>query len=166
MRRIATTGLVLALLGLGATAGAEVASSASYALQQTTVDGAGAEASSTSYRLQGAAAQKAAVGASSSPDYVLQSGFFSFVGSGLVPVVLTVDQDPVDPENIDLSWSGNNEPYEVYRSADCGAVLGGLLTQLNANSYDDDTVGVGGLHCYRVFATAPGPAPPPQGEPE
>ena len=31
----------------------------------------------------------------------------------------------------------------------------------DARQHHDDTVAPGGLTCYRVFATAPGPAPPP-----
>ncbi|MDH3628425.1 MAG: hypothetical protein OEV00_14665 [Acidobacteriota bacterium] len=151
--------LLIAVLCTGP-ALAEVASSPSYVLQQTAVDGAGTESSSGSYVMNGAAVQKATIGTSASPAYVLQSGFFSYLGSGLVPVVLTVDKDAIDPQDIDLSWSGNNDPYSVYRSIDCTAIIGGFLAQVNTNDYDDDTVGTTGLNCYRVFATAPGPAPP------
>jgi hypothetical protein len=132
-------------------------SSASYVLQQSAVGGAGAPSDSPSYDLDGTAGQESAVGASSSVHYVVQSGFWSFVGSGLVPVLLTVLQNGVDPEHIDLSWSGNNAPYNVYQATDCTDVTASFFDQTASNFYLDIDPPVADLVCYLVLATAPGP---------
>ena len=70
-------------------------SSTNYVLKQHTVSSAGQEASSAGYALGASAGQEATIGTSSSPRFVLQSGFWSFAGSGLVPVILAVDKSPV-----------------------------------------------------------------------
>ena len=87
-------------------------------------------------------------------------GFWSFVGSGLVPVLLTVDRNGIVPGNVDLSWSGNNTPYEIFEATDCTNVFSYPFGTTSANNYDDITP-PSGLVCYNVLATAPGPAPPP-----
>ena len=65
------------------------------------------------------------------------------------------------PENVDLSWSGNNAPYDLFQSTDCGNVTATPFDSVSGNSYADVTPPAAALVCYRVFATAPGPAPPP-----
>src|SRR5512143_2148696 len=55
--------------------------SASYLLQQSTVNDGGTRSTSASYALAGSMGQESAIGTSSAPHYVVQSGFWSFVGS-------------------------------------------------------------------------------------
>ena len=153
--------LFLSLCGLSATAQAQ-SSSASYVLQQSTTNSAGETATSGSYRLSPSLGQEATIGASSSPGFVLQSGFWSFVGSGLVPVFLFVDKNAIDPEDMDLNWSGNNDPYDLYRTDDCTDVFASYLDTTALKDYTDVTTPTVTLLCYSVLATAPGPAPPPQ----
>jgi hypothetical protein len=76
-------------------------SSASYVLQQSTIDAAGEAGTSTSFALTASLGQELTVGTSSAPPYVLQSGFWSFLGSGLVPVILAVDKNSSNPGNVD-----------------------------------------------------------------
>jgi len=140
--------------------------SASYRLTQVTIDAAGRESISLTRRAHASLAQESAVGASSAPRYVLQSGFWSFVGSGLVPVVLFVDRNHGNRSTPDLVWTGNNAPYSVYRSADCDAVFSSLLASEPGHGYTDTSSLPSGLTCYNVLATAPGPLqPPPRKEP-
>ena len=104
------------------------------------------------------------MGTSSSNHFVLQAGFWSFLGSGLVPVYLAVDDTIGIPGNVDLSWSGNNSPYSVYQSVDCTDVFSSLLTTTTANQLTNVMPPAATLVCYSVLATAPGPAPPPGSE--
>ena len=68
---------------------------------------------------------------------------------------------PVTSGNVDLSWSGNNAPYEIFESTDCASIFSSLFDTTSANNYDDIAPPAGSVVCYNVLATAPGPAPPP-----
>ncbi len=151
--------LLAASAGLPAPALAQ-SSSTSYVLQQSTAGAAGTTSESASYALVATAGQAAGVGASSSKHYVLQSGFWGFVGSGLVPVYLTVSRNAGDPAHVDLSWSGNNPPYDVYQATDCSDVFGSFFGSALGNAVTDIPAPASGLVCYSVLATAPGPVPP------
>jgi hypothetical protein len=138
---------------------AEIASSASFVIQQSTLGTAEQPSSSGSYVITASKAQPATIGSSSSPHYIVQSGFWSFIAQGLVPVVVTVDRGSSPPE-VNLQWSGNQDPFQVYQSTDCTGVFFAPATQTSSNQLlDVDTVP--GLTCFNVLATAPGPAPPP-----
>jgi hypothetical protein len=134
--------------------------SPSYRLTQSTVNGGGRESSSASRRAHDSAGQESSVGTSSSPHFVLQSGFWSFVGTGLVPVVLHVNRNVVVRTTPDLSWTGNNPPYAVYRTSGCSGVFSGFLSSEPTSDYTDGSSLASGLSCYNVLATAPGPVPP------
>ena len=136
-------------------------SSVGYTQEQSTVNGGGGPIASVGYSLNGSAGQEAAIGASSSPNWVVQSGFWSFVGSTLVPVVLFADKNSGDPEDVDLSWSGNNSPYQLYASDDCTNIHAYWLTTEASNSFTDSPP-PDALTCYSVLATAPGPLRQPE----
>jgi hypothetical protein len=138
-------------------------SSASFRLHQSTLDMAGGESSSASYSDEASLGQELCVGTSSSPLFVLQSGFWSFAGSGLVPVYLLMDKNEQIREHLDLTWSGNNSPYTIYRSADCADVFSTFFTSEPTNSYTDASSLPDDLSCYNVLATAPGPFAPRTG---
>jgi hypothetical protein len=162
MRRTARTavvgGLIGAVLLIASPAGGE-SQSASYVLKQSaSVAGAGlgTEGISDSFRLQGSAGQESVVGASGSPHFVLQSGFWAFGGSALGPVLLTVNHGSL-PGNVDLLWTGENEPYTVYQSIDCAGVFASPLVVTPLHSYLEATPPPGDLVCFNILATAPGP---------
>jgi len=155
--RVLVAGSVLALALV--TAHAEVASSPGFVIQQSTLSIAGEPASSTSFVISASMAQPATIGTSSSPTYLLQSGFWSFVAQGLVPVLLIVDPGSTQA-TVDLQWSGNQDPFQVYQSTDCGGVFLASPTQISANQLVDVET-LPGLTCFNVLSTAPGPAPPP-----
>ncbi len=48
--------------------------------------------------------------------YRTSLGFWSVVGDLPVPIQLLVDKDPADSEMVDLSWSGADDGFEVYRA--------------------------------------------------
>lgn len=142
-----------------------VASSASYCMQQTTLNGGGTTSVSptgTNFRLTASIGQESVIGVSSSPNYVLQSGFWSYYGSGLVPVLLTLNKNTGNPR---LNWTGNNPNYSIYRLAGttsasaCSTVFANLLTTVTPQTYTDAASPAQPLTCYSVLATAPGPVP-------
>ena len=133
------------------------ASSASFRLTRVSLNAAGQESSGATRTEHGSAGQELTIGTSSSPHFVLQAGFWSFLGSGLVPVLLTLEKHLGMPAHPDLMWSGNNPPYTIYRSQDCAGVFGSQLAVLNTNSLTDDAAYPDSLTCYNVLATAPGP---------
>jgi hypothetical protein len=150
----------LALASLSAPVAHAQSSSVSYVLQQSTTNDGGEVSDSAGYRLAASLGQEATIGTSSSVSYVLQSGFWSFVGSGLVPVILMVDKNAGTPGNVDLTWSGNNPPYDIYQATDCTSVFSRLFDTSVTNEYPNITPPGDDLVCYNVLATAPGPAPP------
>lgn len=143
-------------------------SSASFRLQQSTLNGGGTTSVSRTghnFRMTGSLGQESTIGTSSSWSYVLQSGFWSFAGSGLVPVLLIVVKNPTTPGDPDLSWTGNNPDYMVYRATDCSAVFaGGPLVTQPGQTWTDSAPPAAALVCYDVLATAPGPIAPPGGD--
>lgn len=163
---------LLVLAGIAPMVGAAcngVASSASFCMQQTTLNGGGTTSVSptgTAFRLTASIGQESVIGVSSSPNYVLQSGFWSYYGSGLVPVLLTVAKDVSPTFYPKLNWTGNNPNYSVYRlggatsSAACSTVFSNLLTTVTPQTYTDAAPLAAALSCYSVLATAPGPTPP------
>src|SRR5512136_2049024 len=76
--------------------GRSVGCSSSYCLRQATLDAAGqpVATATTRYALNASLGQELVVGCSSSPHYVLQSGFWGRYGSTLVPVLLMVTKAP------------------------------------------------------------------------
>ena len=161
--RTFTTAFTLAAAALTVSATCNgVASSTSFCMQQTTLNGGGGLGISASFRMTASIGQESVIGVSSSPNYVLQSGFWSFQGSGLVPVLLTVHKNGSIPADPDLTWTGNNSPYSVYRvSNTCNTVFSNFLTSQTPLAYTDAAPPAGPLICYNILATAPGPVPPP-----
>jgi len=139
--------------------------SPSFRLQPVTIDGGGGRGSSATKQADGSLGQELAVGASASPHFIVQSGFWSFLGSTLVPVVLAANKIPAQVGAVDLTWSGNNAPYDVYRATNCATIFSGVFVATSNNAYTDSSAPVNGLTCYNVLANAPGPLPPPPGSP-
>ncbi len=79
-------------------------SSDSYVLQQSSVNAGGDQSASAGYRLTFSLGQRSTIGASSAMPFLLQTGFWSFAGTGPVPIVLAVDRNETDPQHCDLFW--------------------------------------------------------------
>jgi len=139
--------------------------SAGYRLQPTTINAGGSHAAGAGLQADGSLGQALAVGTSSAPHFVLQSGFWGFLGSTLVPVVLAADKVPAQIGAVGLSWSGNNASYDVYRAAGCASIFAGVFAATSSNAYVDPAPPASGLTCYNVLALAPGPSPPLPGSP-
>lgn len=138
-----------------------LSTSPSYRLSAVTMNAAGAPSVSATKASNGSLGQELTVGASSSPHFIIQSGFWSYLGSTVVPVVLHANRDGSPPGAVALTWSGNNTSYDVYRSAACASVFDNVLTMTSNNAYTDTTAPNAGLICFNVQAIAPGPLPPP-----
>lgn len=136
------------LYGLGCTS--------ALCLQQYTLDAAGLPVISTNYRLNASMGQELATGCSSTPHYVLQSGFWGAYGSTLVPVVLTLTKSGVNPQ---LDWSGNNAPYSIYRASNCADTFNNYYAGTTAKTFTDTSPPPDNLICYDILATAPGNSP-------
>lgn len=130
-----------------------------YCLQQATLNTGGLPVLSTSYRMNASLGQELTTGCSSAPHYVLESGFWSYYGSTLVPVVLTVTKASSNPK---LDWSGNNAPYLIYRSTNCSQIFDSYLASTSAKTYTDTSPPPEVLTCYSLLATAPGSMNLPQ----
>lgn len=128
-------------------------------MRQYTLNGGGGLSTSgtAEYALVGSLGQESVIGTSSSTGYVLQSGFWSYLGSGLVPVILSVARNAGHPDYLDLSWSGNNPPYGIYRTIDCSQVYADLLATESTRAYTDSSPPETNLVCYAIIATSPGP---------
>lgn len=169
-------GPMLVLVWVASLLGTPLAGSASesFRLKQFTLNAGGSDVmTSLHHRVASSIGQESAIGTSASglpspPDLILQSGFWSFLGHGLVPVVLSVARSAVAPNTqADLSWTGSASPYDVYWATDCGQVFDGLTV-----STDQKQVTVGGLPvpaenetllvCFNVLdrgSSGPGPTP-------
>ena len=132
-------------------------SSPSYVLQRSTLNSAGQTVFAPSFKLRFSLARDASVGSSANETFILQSGFWSFVGSGPVPIVLAVDRE--DPEDLscDLSWSGNDPPYEIYAAEDCAAVFQSLYATSSDNSASDVSTAGSRLTCFNVVSMTSAP---------
>jgi len=132
-------------------------SSPSYVLQRSMLDSAGQTAISPGFKLKFSLGRDAAVGVSANQTFILQSGFWSFVGSGPVPIVLAVARNVSDESTCDLNWSGNDPPYEIYLARDCAAVFGSLYATSSDNSLSDVAPAAGGLSCFNVVSVTSPP---------
>jgi len=135
---------------------AEESTSASYRLEPLTTNNGGEPAMSTSYRAHGSAGQEATVGTSAGYSYIMEAGFWSFIGTRLHPVLLMVDPDAGDATLPFLNWTGSEAPFVIHRSTDCATLALFPHTAESGNSWTDTLPPAAPIVCYRVFATAPG----------
>jgi len=149
-RRLATT--LIASLMVSASLGWGQSESVSYGLQQSTVDASGGSCASTGYVQDASLGQELVVATSASVHYVVQSGFWGFLGSGLAPVILDVTNSPGPPQQPVLTWTGNGADYSIYRSIDCADVFAGFLAAESGHTYTDATPPGATLACYNVLA--------------
>lgn len=157
--RPATLSLLAFALWVVAIAAYPQSSSPRYILQQATMNtggGTSVSPSGTAHRVDDSLGQESVNGCSSSFHFVLQSDFWSFLGPGLVPVVLTVAKNSGDPALPDLSWTRNNPDYFVCRFTDPSAIFSGLSHTQTLKDWTDTSPPDAPVVYYSVLATAPG----------
>lgn len=125
------------------------------------MNSAGATSDSSSYQLTSSYAQTLSIDVSSSPTFILQAGFWSYLGSGPVPIVLAVDRAISNAELVDLEWSGNAPPYDIYVADDCAFVLDSLYGSSSDNFLLDVSPPAATLVCFKVVPSEPEPPRPP-----
>ncbi len=111
---IVAAGLMVAA-GWGMPASAQ--ESASFVLERLTIAGASQTIASARYETTMTVGQESPAGAASICNVSLTAslGFWSVQGELPVPVILTVMRNPVDPQAIDLTWTGNTPTFQVFR---------------------------------------------------
>ena len=75
----------------------------------------------------------------------------------MVPILLGVDKNATVPNHVDLIWSGNNPPYDIFQSVDCSDVFSSFFGTTGSNSFENISPPEVRLTCYNVLPTAPGP---------
>ena len=152
--------LALVVVILGASGVHGESSSVTFVLEPVSPTSGGATATSLSFALTGSIAQPAPTISSAAPAFVLQSGFWSYLGSLPVPIVLAVDRNPLNAEHCDLVWSGNAPPYQIYAAADCSDVLDHPVATASGNALlDVHPPPLASLVCFSVLPIeAPRPA--------
>jgi hypothetical protein len=93
--------------------------SPSFVMDRVTVSAIAARTSSARFDLAVTFAQEVPVGGASfcNAGFVADLGFWSLLGGGRAPILLTVDHSPMAPEDVDLRWTGSAETFGVYRSS-------------------------------------------------
>jgi len=111
---ILATGL-LAMAGWSAPASAQ--ESASFVLERLAIAGASQTIASARYETTMTVGQESPAGAASICNVSLTTslGFWSVQGDLPVPVILTLTRNPVDPQAVDLAWTGNTPTFQVFR---------------------------------------------------
>lgn len=150
-RRAAVCAFALVAL-VAAPAARAQSSSASYVLRQASVNGAGRSSVSANFRMSGTLANEIGVGVSADQTFLLQSGFWGFVGSGPVDIVLAVDRSDGASGDCDLRWSGNSSTYEIFASSDCTSVFDSPYGTSSDNSLLGVTPPTGRLSCFNVVS--------------
>lgn len=114
-RRVIRAALCAVAAGWCVTASAQ--ESASYTLERLSIAGASQTIASARFETSITVGQESPAGAASicNVSWTDSLGFWSIEGDLPVPIVLTVARNPVDPLQIDLSWSGNASLFQVYR---------------------------------------------------
>jgi hypothetical protein len=152
-------GVVLLSALVCTAASAEVSQSANFRLTPLTVNEGGETSTSASFVMKSSVGQESTVGTSASLDFILEAGFWSFLGTRLAPVYLWVNKSVADPAHPELSWSGDPAPFKIYRSADCSALSAGFHASSGTHDWTDDDPLPDTLSCYSVTANAPGDGP-------
>ncbi|MGD8376422.1 MAG: hypothetical protein PVF68_09785 [Acidobacteriota bacterium] len=108
-----------ALVLLSLVAEGHAQESPGYVADRTTVAAVAGRAASTGYVLELTAGEIHPAGSGSycNLGFTDSTGFWSVLGDTEVPVVLQVGQDPLDPDNALLEWSGSAASFDLLRSS-------------------------------------------------
>ncbi len=153
LRRLSFVLLAAAALAAGPPVIGAQSQSEQYRLLASTLAAGGGTAAGPLYRVTGTIGQETVIAPSSSAQNLVQSGFWCFLGTGIIPVILSVNQVPGSPDEVILEWSGNAALYEVDRTVVCRDVASGFLTQVIAKNYTDASPPEAPLVCYSVTGT-------------
>lgn len=147
-----------ALLWLAAMA-AGAQESPNYRMERISVIAGGSAAASPNYTMRAVIGQESPDGSAStcSSGRVGGFGFWSVLGPGPAPIILTVTANPTDPQNVQLSWSGVEPLFHVHRDSLPDDLLDprNLHGETAACGMAIDESASGDIVYYRVVAQPP-----------
>lgn len=110
--------LCFGLLSMVFQATAFAQSSTHYSMKRVGTSAGAVAMTSTNYSNRASVGQESPVGSASfcNVGSRTSTGFWSVLGVGAVPIVLTGRRNASDPLDVDLSWSGADPIYQVYRA--------------------------------------------------
>ncbi len=143
------------LLSLGVLSLVAAQESPNYKVKRLTVTALAERLSSTSYRNTLVASEVIGTAGVCPEGSATHLGFWSVLGPGQVPVLLTVGRTPANA-SIDLSWTGQSASFEVYRDTSPVAVIApeNLLVTTSSCAVTDMTAA--DIAFYLVRPVAPG----------
>ena len=143
------------ILYLAATA-AGAQESQNYRMDRLTIVAGGTTAASQSYTLRAVFGQETPDGAASACGVGTVSGFgfWSVLGARTAPIVLMVSPGASDPQDVQLSWSGVEALFQVYRDSAPDGLLDpqNLHGETAACGLAVDEMASGDIVYYRVVA--------------
>ena len=101
--------------------------------------------------------QESAIGVSSTTESILQSGFWSHAGVGMLPILLMGRKVPANSTLPTFDWTGNAPSYAMYWSENCADVDSHFRFTQAPKVWTDSGSHPGDLVCYSVYGMAPGP---------
>jgi len=141
------------LLAIGGAIGQE---STNYTIERLTVTAGAGHASSTRFDAEVTIGQTVPAGAASfcNNGYAVTLGFWSARGETPTANLLFVSQSPVIADQIDLTWSGATQAFEVYRGPAIETLLdpANLYDMTTTCSSTDDLPLPGSIVFYRVYS--------------
>jgi hypothetical protein len=150
--------LFCSILALSSTVAllADTPESSSFIMERVSLSAAGQTVASTDYETTIVFGQNSPSGAASNCNsgYVSSFGFWSALGDLPVPIQLRVAKDSTDESTVDLSWTGSDDVFQVFRSFTPHDVLdpANLDLEISECSASDPQAGAGDLIFYRVVA--------------
>lgn len=116
-RAVATSGIWLSLMFLCASSEAAAQESASFKMKRLTVVTLADRLSSESYGNTITASEAIGSAGVCPSGTATGLGFFSLLGLGEVPILLTVRKNQLNADHVDLSWTGQAAGFQLYKSA-------------------------------------------------
>lgn len=110
--------LMMALIAFVSSGPARAQASTNFKMERVSVTAVGQTVSGASYQTTVVLGQESPAGAASSCNsgWRMSLGFWSVLADLPVPIRLLVDKDPTDSQVADLTWSGADDVFEVYRA--------------------------------------------------
>jgi hypothetical protein len=130
--------------------------SPSYSMDRVTAISMGTTVSSSNYETTVVMGQDSPAGAASycNSGFIGSFGFWSVLGDLPVPIRLEVEKDSGDPSVVQLSWSGADDLFQVFRSLTPDNVLDpiNLDGETAACAAADSQAGTADLIFYKIIA--------------
>ena len=147
--------LIVLMMSVSWVRAAFAQSSATFAMKRLSIIAGSAIMTSAHFSTDMVGPQESPVGGASFCNVGSRTGlgFWSVLGRISVPIVLTARRSTVDPLDIDLSWSGAEPAFQVYRAFTPADVLnpGNLDRETSVCSATDTLASQSDLMFYNVI---------------